>query len=224
MEDQITEQIREIKSDLRLAMNGVASQSMTEKGLRYRLNFGVELPRLKEIAQKYGQDHRLAQALWKEDIRESKILAGMIQPTDSFLPEIADIWVEQIDNIEIAELTSMNLFCRLPYAPAKAFQWIAGEDEFMQTCGFLIIARLLGKGAEMNERARDEFFDQALAAVQGGLYNPAKTAALSLKRYGTQNRENGKALTDYLAGLEMDPEAPYAVLIDDIKNEIESFF
>ncbi|MCD8260721.1 MAG: DNA alkylation repair protein [Bacteroides sp.] len=220
MKNQVNERVRAIKSDLRLAMNGVASQSMEEKGLRYRLNFGVELPRLKEIAQKYGRDHDLAQALWKEDIRESKILAGMIQPTDSFLPEIADIWVEQITNIEIAELTTMNLFCRLLYAPTKAFQWIAGEDEFMQTCGFLIIARLLGKGVEMNERVRDEFFDQALVAVQSGLYHPAKAAALSLKRFGTQTRENGKALTDYLAGLEMVPEAPYAVLVDYIKNEI----
>ena len=46
----------------------------------------------------------------------------MLQPTESFLPEIADIWVEDIRNIEIAELTCMNLFQHLPYAPAKSFQ------------------------------------------------------------------------------------------------------
>ena len=63
--------------------------------------------------------------LWKEDIRECKILAGLLQPVDSFLPEIADIWVENIRNIEIAELTCMNLFQYLPYAPAKSFHWIA---------------------------------------------------------------------------------------------------
>ena len=40
-------------------------------------------------------------------------------------PEIADIWVEDIRNIEIAELTTMNLFQHLPYAPAKSFHWIA---------------------------------------------------------------------------------------------------
>lgn len=135
------------KTQLRLSMNGAVSQSMREKGLVYKLNFGVELPRIKSIASAYGKDHALAQALWKEDIRECKILAGLLQPVDSFLPEIADIWVENIRNIEIAELTCMNLFQHLPYAPAKSFHWIAAEDEYTQVCGFLTIARLLMKKA-----------------------------------------------------------------------------
>ena len=67
-------------------------------------------------------------------------MAGLLQPVESFLPEIADIWVEDIRNIEIAELTTMNLFQHLPYAPAKSFHWIASEDEYTQVCGFLTIA------------------------------------------------------------------------------------
>ena len=69
------------------------------------------------IAEGYEKNHDLAQALWKENIRECKIMAAMLQPIDTFYPEIADIWVEDIQNIEIAELTCMNLFfsiCRMP--------------------------------------------------------------------------------------------------------------
>ncbi|MDE5760805.1 MAG: DNA alkylation repair protein, partial [Bacteroides sp.] len=110
---ELKEQLKEIKTKLRLSMNGAVSQSMREKGLVYKLNFGVELPRIKDIAAGYAKDHALAQALWKEDIRECKILAGLLQPADNFLPEIADIWVEDIRNIEIAELTCMNLFQHL---------------------------------------------------------------------------------------------------------------
>ena len=69
------EQLKDIKTQLRLSMNGAVSQSMREKGLVYKLNFGVELPRIKGIAAAYEKDHALAQALWKEDIRECKILA-----------------------------------------------------------------------------------------------------------------------------------------------------
>ena len=36
----------------------------------YKLNFGVELPRIKMIAEGYEKNHDLAQALWKENIRE----------------------------------------------------------------------------------------------------------------------------------------------------------
>ena len=104
------EQLKDIKTQLHLSMNGAVSQSMREKGLVYKLNFGVELPRIKGIAAAYEKDHALAQALWKEDIRECKILAGLLQPVETFLPEIADIWVDTMPTVEIAELTSMNLF------------------------------------------------------------------------------------------------------------------
>ena len=121
------EQLKEIKTQLRLSMNGVASQSMREKGLNYKLNFGVELPRIKAIAAQFEQEHSLAQALWKENIRECKILATMLQPADSFLPEIADIWIDAIPTIEIAEYLCMNLLQHLPYAPSFAFRLIAEE-------------------------------------------------------------------------------------------------
>ena len=42
---ELTEQLKEIKTQLRLSMNGAVSQSMREKGLVYKLNFGVELDR-----------------------------------------------------------------------------------------------------------------------------------------------------------------------------------
>lgn len=153
----IKEQLKDIKTQLRLSMNGVVSQSMREKGLNYKLNFGVELPRIKSIAAAYEKNHDLAQALWKEDIRECKILAGILQPVDTFFPEIADIWVENMPNIEIAELTCMNLFQNLPYAPAKSFHWIASEEEYAQVCGFLTIARLLVKKGDMPNVRQESF-------------------------------------------------------------------
>ena len=159
------EQLKDIKTQFRLAMNGAVSQSMREKGLIYKLNFGVELPRIKQIAARYEPNHELAQALWKEDIRECKILATLLQPVETFLPEIADIWVESIRNIEMAELASMNLFCRLPYASQKAYEWIARDEDMFQVCGYLILSRLFMQGMQPNPRAADEFLDQARTAL-----------------------------------------------------------
>ena len=108
------DQLKAIKTQLRLAMNGAASQSMREKGLDYKLNFGIEYPRIREIAADFPKDHKLAQALWKENIRECKILAGLLQPIDSFCPELADIWIEDMHYPELAQYTVMNLFQHLP--------------------------------------------------------------------------------------------------------------
>lgn len=187
---ELKEQLKDIKTQLRLSMNGVVSQSMREKGLNYKLNFGVELPRIKSIAAVYEKNHELAQALWKEEIRECKILAGMLQPAETFFPEIADIWVENIRNTEIAELTCMSLFQNLPYAPAKSFQWIASEEEFTQVCGFLTIARLLTKKGDMGERPAGEFLDQAICAVQSGSYSVRNAAMLAIRKYMQHGEEN----------------------------------
>ena len=41
----IEETIKDIKTQCRLAMNGMVSTAMRERGMDYRLNFGVEYPR-----------------------------------------------------------------------------------------------------------------------------------------------------------------------------------
>ena len=49
-------ELKEIRTQLRLAMNGVISTSMREKGIVYKLNFGVPLPEIKQICLLYTSD------------------------------------------------------------------------------------------------------------------------------------------------------------------------
>lgn len=217
----VQEQIKEIKTQLRLSMNGVVSKSMREQGLNYKLNFGVELPRLKEIASRYNKNHELAQELWKENIRETRILAGMLQPLDTFYPEIADIWVEDMQYPEMVEITCMTLFQYLSYAPAKAFEWIADDREYLQMCGFLLAARLFAKGLELNDRAIAEFLDQSQTAVLSDAYQPRKAAALALKKLGMQNKENAKKVNKLLLDLELAGKEELRPICEEIRFEIE---
>ena len=216
------ETIKEIKKQFRLFMNGVVSQSMREKGLDYKLNFGIELPRLKEIAAKFEKNHDVAQALWKENIRECKILAGLLQPVETFYPEIADIWVEDMHYPEIAELTCMNLFQHLPYASEKAFQWMADEGEYFQFCGYMLMARLLMNGNEMNERAENEFLDQALTSLQGEAGMVCRGAATALRKYAQQSPSNAKNILKMLHPLAGSGKQEVLTLVEYIKLEAES--
>lgn len=217
----VHETIKDIKGQFRLYMNGVISQSMREKGLDYKLNFGIELPRLKEIAARYEKNHEVAQALWKENIRECKILAGLLQPVESFYPEIADIWIEDMRYPEIAELTSMNLFQYLPYASEKAFEWMADEREYFQLCGFMLMARLLMAGKQLNERAEAEFLDQAMATLQSEATLPQKAAATALRKFAVQGRENAKKLNRMLSPLVKSDKPGVGALVAEIKLETE---
>ena len=170
--------IKEIKQSFRLMMDGAVAKSMRDKGLDYKLNGGATLPRLREKADEIGKNYDLAIALWKENVRECKILATMIMPADRMLSEVVDIWMEQTPTQEIAEQAAFNLYQYLPYAPAKAYTWMASEKELYQLCGFHILSRLFMNGQEPNERGINEFIDQALAALQGSSI-PVKKAALS---------------------------------------------
>ena len=215
------EQLKDIKTQFRLAMNGAVSQSMREKGLVYKLNFGVELPRIKQIAARYEPNHELAQALWKEDIRECKILATLLQPIETFLPEIADIWVESIRNIEMAELASMNLFCRLPYAPQKSLQWMADEREYVQVCGFLTAARLLMQKGDVDGRTENELLDQAIAAFLSGSYHVRNAAAAVIRRFMQHSRENAFRMCRRVEAMKDSASPDEQLLYNLVKAEAE---
>ena len=163
---QLAEQLRMIKRSLRGVMNGPVSASMREKGLNYKIIFGVELPRLQAMANEFPHTYELAAALWKENIRECRLLAGMLMPTESMGAELARIWVEQMQFVEEAECTVLYLFSHTPWASVCAFEWIAEEGEMFQLCGYLLLARLFMQGATPSERDMDEFLDQAFTALR----------------------------------------------------------
>ena len=179
----INQQVKEIKQSFRLMMDGMVAKSMRDKGLEYKLNWGATLPRLREKADEIGKNYDLAIALWKENVRECKVLATMIMPAERMLPEVADIWMEQTPNLEIAEQAAFNLYQYLPYAPAKAYTWMASEKELYQLCGFHIISRLFMNKQEPNERGINEFIDQALVALQGPSIRVKKAAMSAIQRF-----------------------------------------
>jgi 3-methyladenine DNA glycosylase AlkD len=179
----IAEQIKKIKLSFRQMMDGSIAQSMRDKGVNYHLNWGATLPRLRQKADEIGQNYDLAIALWKENVRECKILATMIMPADQILPEVVDIWMEQTDSIEIAEQAAFNLYQHLPYAAEKAYQWLAAPEELPQICGYHILSRLFMNKQEPNERGINEFVDQALVALQSSNVTLRKAAMQAVIRF-----------------------------------------
>ena len=218
---EVHEKIKDIKTSLRLFMNGMASHSMREKGLEYKLNFGVEYPRIKEIAARFEPNHELAQALWKENIRECKILAGLLQPVETFYPEIAEIWIDDMHFPEIAEYTVMNLFQRLPYAPQVSFKWIADDRDYYRMCGFLLMGRLFAKKMELNERSENEFLDQALTALSDEKFFIQRSASVALRRYATISKKNAFKVNKLLSEVVKSDRPNVAILVAEIKNDIE---
>ena len=201
------ETIYEIKRCFRQIMNGEAARSMREKGLEYELNWGASLPDLRAMAAEYGKNYALAAALWKEDVRECKILATFIMPVgshdshagagssasenaepatgnacSSMTAELAELWMEQTPTPEIVEIASMNLYQYLPDAATLAFRWIARDGALWQIGGYNVMSRLLARGYSLSERDRMELADQADAALHSPSFAVRRTASTCLSR------------------------------------------
>lgn len=179
---EIEQKVKDIKQSFRQMMDGQVAQSMRQKGVDYHLNWGATIPRLREMADEIKTEdaYSLAIALWKENIRECKILATMLMPPDELLPEVADIWMEQTETVEIAEQLAFNLMQHVPYAAEKAFLWISSAEDLPQICGYHILSRLFMRKQEPNERGINEFMDQALAALQSPTPSLSKAAMQSV--------------------------------------------
>jgi 3-methyladenine DNA glycosylase AlkD len=138
-------QIAKIKKTIRLSMNGVVADKLTQNGIIYKKNYGVSTPRIKEIAQSYTPNHDLAQRLWSLKIRETMIMATHLEPVDKFTPELAQTWAESFDQLEIIEQSISNLFSKLPFVNSLVIQWIQSEKTWLQITGFLLVCRTAEK-------------------------------------------------------------------------------
>ena len=183
MKEEIHEQIKQIKRSFRSAMNGPVSQSMRDKGTLYKLNWGVALPKLREMAQQYTPSYELAIELWKEPIRECKLMALMLMPPEDMPMEVVDIWMEQTHTQELAEVAAVQLYQHLSYAPLLAFKWMASADALPQITAYTLLGRLFMKGMEPNERGINEFLDQAITALQSSHAGVQHAASNCLCRF-----------------------------------------
>lgn len=179
--NELDDLIREIKRRLRAAMNGILSGSMRQNGVDYRVNFGVDQPRLAEIAAEIPHTYTLAAALWKDDIRELRLLAIMTMPQAEFDEDLALLWIEQLRYAEEAQVLVLHLLQHRPYASSLAFRLVASDTVMPRLVGWLLLGRLFMAGLRPTQRDADEVLDHVateLSAPDGDV--GTKRAALNM--------------------------------------------
>ena len=162
MEQNTLDEVRDIKKSLRLAMNGVVSTLQRRQGLDYKINFGVETPRLRGIAAAHSKNKELAAMLWQDNIRECKMLAIFLMPEDGY-HEVADKWIGETKFTEIADQLAMHLLCKLPNAWEKALLWTANDEGMYCYCGFLTISHLIRSGIMPDKEQEQIFFRSVIS-------------------------------------------------------------
>lgn len=214
--------LRNIRADLRMSMNGVTAASMRAKGVGYRMNFGVDILRLKQIAAKYVPDKILAEIMWKEDVRELKILATMLCPPVRFTKEDTDRWAQGVANQEIREQVCKNLFQELPYADELVEEWIGNEDENIRTTGYWLFARLCIIRSELTGRIPSEkLLEKAKTDLKSESLLLRQAALNTLKFFGRTSPENAEKVIRLIADFEHSVDPQEKEIFDLLSFEFE---
>ena len=154
----------DVKKELRACMNGILSARMREAGMPFRLIYGVELPRLRNIADEFPKNTELSNHLWSQNIRETKLLAIMLMPPEAFTPEVSNNWANTMVTAEEAQILAKMLLSKTHHAKETSIAWLKEGKSLPSVCACLCLRHLLVQGAILSNEERQDI-EECLAKM-----------------------------------------------------------
>lgn len=186
MDDQKVEsQFRMILKQLNQAKNGVVADSLTARGLKYKMNLGANIVTLRKLAEKYERNHLLALKLWNKGWRETMILATLLEEPNHMNEEQMDYWVKSFETTELAEQAVMNLFPKSKFAYVKALEWCRGKKFIVKYTGLMLMGRL----AMIDKKGVDEMFEPFLEVI-APLARDTQLSSVFVRTFGQVGRRS----------------------------------
>lgn len=215
--------IQQIRKQCRLAMNGIASTSMRKRGLDYKINFGLTIQQIKDLAKDYQPSAELAEKLWIENTRELKILATLLYPIDNFSEDTAERWVTEIPNQEVREQVCINLFQNLPYAQKAVSIWSISEDSNIRTTGYWLLARLFLSKKNIDKVEANSFKYIWEDATSENIFL-RNAALLGLRHIGRQSKQEADIILNRLDIYRENPDLIKQEAYNNLAFEFEYFY
>lgn len=167
--------------------NGDLAQQMKERGASYRINFGLNLPQISEIARDFlpGGVERISLApdfdmadfarrlRDNTSTRESMLIAPMLFPAGALTLSEAIGWVKSLPTPEVADILCLKLLRDWPQAPVLLSALTADTDgvELTRYCALRLLLNLLQAGKTPVEDAESVLchFGSAVTPMAAGV-------------------------------------------------------
>lgn len=128
--ETINEYLKGIKKDFYSFRNGIVASSLKCLYPKGKLIYGLTLPQIKEIKNKYPKDYNLAKTLWEgNQSREDRILSVFLFPIQDIDKDVAVQLIKEVETNEEAELLPFVLLKKLPYAK-ELLEELEAEEGF----------------------------------------------------------------------------------------------
>ena len=133
--------IAEIKKEFFTYRNGMLADTLRRYGMPHKVIFGLEVPRLAEIARGLTPSEELADMLWADsEVRESRLLACWLYPLDSVTADKCIALAGSARTSEEAQMLAFRIFKRLPFAASLLEEFEkrrAGNEAFARAADAL---------------------------------------------------------------------------------------
>lgn len=126
---------------VRKQMNGAVLDTLRYYGADYGLNYGVAIHSLREIARETGRDDDFARFLYRQQVRELRIIALWIAEPSRTTAADFPFWAAGIINSEVAEQAAHALLSQIDDIDALLAEWCASENALLAYAALLAASR-----------------------------------------------------------------------------------
>jgi 3-methyladenine DNA glycosylase AlkD len=121
-----------------------ASQKVRAGMVRYGLPsekaLGIGVGDLQRYGKAIGKNQKLAEALWRTEIYEARLLASFVGEAAKLTPAIMNRWCRDFDNWGVVDTVCFKLFDQSPHAWTRIEPWTGLKGEFQRRAGFVLLA------------------------------------------------------------------------------------
>ena len=221
LDNQETEKkYQQILALIKSHKNGEVSETMTNQGIKYKLNWGVSLIDLREISNSFEKDHLLALKLWNKQWRETMILATLVDNPSEVSEEQMDFWTKTFENTEIAEQTSANLWVKSKFAFIKALEYCRGKKHLVRFTGIHLLGRLAISDKNAIDEMFEPFFEELLTlAKDSKLYTPLYRTIVAI---GMRSNSLNLQILELMKSFQLSDSENAAKLGEELYEELTS--
>lgn len=113
-----------------------------------------------KLAEGIGNDHLLAQELWKTGLSEAKLLSFLIEQPEKVTETQLDLQIGGMSDCDLIEAYCENVVYESPYLNAKIEEWSQSEDEFVKRAGYILLWLKAKSGKDFTDRDFDVFLER----------------------------------------------------------------
>lgn len=135
--------MKQIKHLFMTYRNGIVADTLRKAGHPFGVIFGLQIPQLAEIARAIPRDIVTGRRLWADrNVRESRLLACWIIPTDSISMQEAIDMASGVLTREEADIMAFRLLRYLPFAHDLASRLLDISDPLPHYTGEALLRNL----------------------------------------------------------------------------------